>query len=57
MSKAISGNWNSFKNDEKCSLFHLKSPFCSWNISIFGHVGKRLDKKAKINFKIYDFTN
>ena len=57
MSKAISGNWNSFKNDEKCSLFHLKSPFCSWNMSIFGHVGKRLDKKAKINFKIYDFTN
>ena len=22
-----------------------------------GHVGKGLDKKAKVNFKIYDFTN
>ena len=23
----------------------------------FGHVGKRLDKKAKINFKAYDVTS
>ena len=23
---------------------------------VFGHVGKRLDKKAKINFKVYDVT-
>ena len=23
----------------------------------FGHVGKQLDKKAQINFKIYDVTN
>ena len=23
----------------------------------FGYVGKRLDKKAKVNFKIYDVTN
>ena len=22
----------------------------------FGHVGKRLDKKTKVNFKIYDVT-
>ena len=22
----------------------------------FGHVGKRLDKKARVNFKIYDVT-
>ena len=24
---------------------------------IFGHIGKRLDKKAKVNFRIYDATN
>ena len=24
---------------------------------VFGHVEKRLDKKAKINFKIYDVTD
>ena len=24
---------------------------------LFDHVGERLDKKAKINFKIYDVTN
>ena len=24
---------------------------------IFGHVGKRLDEKAKANFKIYDVIN
>ena len=23
----------------------------------FGHVGRRLDKRAKVNFKIYDITN
>ena len=25
--------------------------------STFGHVGKRLDEKAKVNFKIHDVTN
>ena len=60
-SKTISGNWKPFKNHERCFLFHLKSSFCSWDISIFfwnfGHVGKLLDKKAKVNFKIYDVRN
>ena len=28
--------------------------FLSWS---FGHVGKRLDKKTKINFEIYDVTD
>ena len=28
--------------------------FCS---EFFGHVGKRLDEGAKVNFKIYDVTN
>ena len=23
----------------------------------FGHVGRRLDKRAKVNFKIYDITD
>ena len=25
--------------------------------NIFGHVGKRLDKKAEVNFKFYDVTD
>ena len=25
--------------------------------NFFGHAGKRLDKKAKVNFKVYDVTN
>ena len=28
--------------------------FCT---DFFAHVGKRLDKKAKVNFKIYDVTD
>ena len=44
------------ENDEKCFLFHdklslfLRYLILSW---IFGHVVKRRDKKAKVNFKIY----
>ena len=34
-SETIFGYWKSFKNDEKCFLFHLKSSFCSQDISIF----------------------
>ena len=37
------------------ALFVLKIfTFLAW---LFGHVGKRLDKKAKVNFKIYDVIN
>ena len=37
------------------ALFNLKIfNFCP---DIFGHVGKRLDEKAKANFKIYDVIN
>ena len=37
------------------ALFALKIlDFCS---DFFGHVGKRLDEKAKVNFKIYDVIN
>ena len=31
-SDTIFGNWKLFKNDEKCFLFHLNSPFCSQDI-------------------------
>ena len=51
MSETIFGNWKPFKYDKKCFLFHLKSAFVH---KIFGHVGKWLDKKTKVNFKIYD---
>ena len=51
--------WKSFEND-KNTFFHLKSSFLK-DISIFviniWPFDKRLDKKAKINFKIYDVTN
>ena len=48
-SEIIFGNWKPFKNDKKCSLFHLKSSFCSQDIGVFflsllfGRVAKRLD--------------
>ena len=37
----------------KALFVFKKFTFLSWR---FGHVGKRLDKKAKIDFKIYDAT-
>ena len=37
------------------ALFFLKRfKLC---LEFFGHVGKLLDKKAKLNFKIYDIIN
>ena len=37
------------------ALFTLKIlNFCP---DFFGHVGKQLDEKAKVNFKIYDVIN
>ena len=52
----------SFKSDEKCFLFHVKSSFRFQNNlnfcpNFFGHVGKRLDQKGKVNFKISDVTD
>ena len=44
-------------------LLLLKTSFRSEDILIyicsefFGQVGKRLDKKAKVKFKLYDVTN
>ena len=37
--------------------FHLKAPFHSEDIEFFGHVGKHLDNKAKVDYKIYNATN
>ena len=50
-----------FKNDEKYFLFHVKSSFLfsrymNFCPDFFGHIGKRIDKKAKANFKIYYVT-
>ena len=35
MSERIFGNWNPFKNDENCFLFHLESSFVSQDTQIF----------------------
>ena len=32
ISETISGNWNSFRTDEKCFLFHFKCSFISEDI-------------------------
>ena len=41
--------------------FNLKAPFVlevfQFLFWIFGHIGKRLDREAKVNFKIHDVTN
>ena len=45
----------------KCFLFYFKSFFVleifKFLFSIFGHVGKRLRRKANVNFKSGDVTN
>ena len=40
------------------AYFILKALFVLFEFfpDFSGHVGKRLDKKAKVNFKIYDVT-
>ena len=56
-SELISGNWKPFKNNEKhCFMFLFLRclNFCS---DFFSLAGKRLEKKAKVNFKICDFIN
>ena len=54
-------NWKTFKNDEKSFLFHVNSCFCSWDTYsltwLFGYKEKRLDKKGKVNFKIFEITD
>ena len=55
-SETTSDNWKPLKRDEKWFLLYLKNAFCSILVT-FGHVGKWFDKKAKVDFKIYDVTN
>ena len=46
--------WKPFKNDEEKFLLHLRYlDFCP---DIFGHVEKQLNKKATVNFEIYDIN-
>ena len=61
-SKRISGNWDPFKNDEKWPFLSPNELFSCWkylsfSFDLFGSVGKRLDKKAKVNLVIYGVTN
>ena len=42
-----------FISCQKLILFSRYLHFCP---HFFGYVAKRLDKKAKVNFKIYDVT-
>ena len=41
-------------NDEKFFVLKKYINFCH---DFFGHVGKGTNKKAKVNFKIYDVAN
>ena len=43
-----------FISSQKLFSFLRYLNFCR---NFFGHVGNCLDKKAKLNFKIYDVTN
>ena len=57
--------WEPFKNYEKCSLFHLKSSFCSRDIQIFVFLSSPLFLPVshcfrgwwKINLKVCDVIN
>ena len=53
--------WKPFKSDEKCFFISCKkllsfSRYYHFLSRLFGHVGKLLEKKVKVNFKIYDVT-
>ena len=37
--------------------FNVKSRFVRFFPDVFGHLGKQLDKKAKVYFKCYDVIN
>ena len=43
-----------FISSEKLFSFLRYLQFCP---DFFGYIGKRLDKKAKVNLEIYDVTN
>ena len=56
--------WKPFKIDEKCFYFTLKTLFvlkifkffANLIFGLFAHLEKRLNRKDKVNFKIYDLT-
>ena len=54
----ISLNASPLKMMKNDFCFMLKALFVlkMFNFTFFNHVGKRLDKKAKVNLKIYDVT-
>ena len=41
----------------KISLYKPTLRMLNFSLHIFGHAGIRLDKKAKVSFKIYGITN
>ena len=47
-------NENPLKMMKNAFSFHVKSSFCP---DVFDHVGKRLNRKTQVNFKIYDVKN
>ena len=52
--------WNSLKNHEQCFSFRVESSFCEilrFCPNLSRHVGKRLDNKAKVNFKNHVVTD
>ena len=60
MSATTSGNWKPFKMVKNAFYFASKALFViaisKHSFWLFGHVGKRFDKKAKESFKIHDVT-
>ena len=60
-SETISGCEKLCRNDEKCFFFMSKAlsvfKIFKFLFRLFAHIGKRLDKKVKVNLKIYDVTD
>ena len=57
-SETISDNWKFFKNDKNAFVssqnIFLLLKFLNFCPHYFGHVGKRIDEKVKVIFKLYD---
>lgn len=39
------------------NTFHFKLRYLNFCHELFAHVGKRIDKKAQVNFEIHDVMN
>ena len=61
MPETIFVNSTPIKNDEQCFYFMLKPLFIFEILTFlsfrFGYVESHLDKKTKVNFKIYDLID